>query len=74
MVNKTAKLYYSLEEQPDELHYWNDKSFEECISAMEHLRRQFWADTIDKPLDRNEWRLVDLKNPNIVYMSSEDRR
>lgn len=73
-MTKKIRLYDTLDEQPEELNYWKSKTVEERFEALHELRRQFWPDEIDKPMDKTTWKIVDLHDPSIVFKSSEDRR
>jgi|GEM_PF-3765982 hypothetical protein len=70
---RQSKLYNTLEEQPEEYDYWKDKTPEERISALESLRQQFWPFRYRKPMNRSVWRLVDVHDPNKIYLKSKEQ-
>lgn len=71
-MKKNIRICDTLDEQPEELHYWKNKTVEERFEASHELHRQFWPDEIDKPMDKSTWKIGNLHDPGIVYNSSED--
>jgi len=62
MIKRVFKKYVigDQKQRNDDLHYWLSRPPEERIAAVEHLRRQYYGNLVDLPIQKTV-RVIQLK-------------